>query len=128
MEKILTVRDVADILQVKEITVREMFREGRLRGFKMGKAWRTTEDMLRADIETLAAGGTPGDGEATAATSAKKVRAKRTAKRPASRKKAAGASDAPAVEAPPPQPPAREAADGDADEDEGEDDAQGLLF
>ena len=59
MEKILTVSDVADILQVKAITVREMFREKRLRGFKVGKAWRTTEAMLQEDIDALARGESP---------------------------------------------------------------------
>lgn len=59
MEKILTVNDVAEILQVKAITVREMFREKRLRGFKVGKAWRTTEILLREDIAALARGESP---------------------------------------------------------------------
>ena len=59
MEKILTVNDVANVLQVKPITVREMFREQRIRGFKVGKAWRTTEQMLEEDIATLARGETP---------------------------------------------------------------------
>ena len=59
MEKILTVNDVADILQVKAITVREMFREKRLRGFKVGKAWRITEAMLQEDIDDLARGEAP---------------------------------------------------------------------
>ena len=54
MEKILTVNDVAEILQVKPITVREMFREKRLRAFKVGKAWRTTGQMLQEDIDALA--------------------------------------------------------------------------
>jgi len=56
MDRILTVADVAEILQVKPITVREMFREKRLRAFKMGKGWRTTEAMLQEDIQTLAQG------------------------------------------------------------------------
>ncbi len=59
MDKILTVIDVAQILQVKPITVREMFREQRLRAFKVGKAWRTTEAMLREDIADLARGQSP---------------------------------------------------------------------
>lgn len=59
MEKILTVNDVASILQVKAITVREMFRESRLRGFKVGKAWRTTQQMLQEDIDALMRGGSP---------------------------------------------------------------------
>ena len=56
IEKILTVNEVAEILQVKPITVREMFRERRLRAFKVGKAWRTTRRMLEEDIEALAQG------------------------------------------------------------------------
>ena len=59
MDKILTVNNVAEILQVKPITVREMFREQRLRGFKVGKAWRTTEKMLQEDIAALARGESP---------------------------------------------------------------------
>ncbi|MCF6285768.1 MAG: helix-turn-helix domain-containing protein [Candidatus Hydrogenedentes bacterium] len=61
MDKILTVNDVAAILQVKAITVREMFREKRLRGFKVGKAWRTTESMLGEDIDALARGESPAE-------------------------------------------------------------------
>lgn len=61
MEKILTVNDVAAVLQVKAITVREMFREKRLRGFKVGKSWRTTEVMLQEDINALARGEAPAE-------------------------------------------------------------------
>ena len=56
MDKILTVKEVAEILKVKPITVREMFREHRLRAFKLGKAWRTTEAMLDEDIAAMARG------------------------------------------------------------------------
>ncbi len=59
MENFLTVHEVAELLKVKPITVREMFRAQRLRGFKMGKAWRTTESMLREDLEALARGEKP---------------------------------------------------------------------
>lgn len=59
MDKILTVNNVAEVLQVKPITIREMFREKRLRGFKVGKAWRTTEKMLQEDIAALARGESP---------------------------------------------------------------------
>jgi excisionase family DNA binding protein len=59
MDNILTVNDVAAILKVKPITVREMFRDERIRGFKVGKAWRTTEKMLQEDIEKLAKGEAP---------------------------------------------------------------------
>lgn len=50
MENMLTVEEVAKVLRVKPFTVRQMFREGRLRGFKVGKAWRTTESTLEQDI------------------------------------------------------------------------------
>ena len=69
MEKILTVNEVAEILSVKPITVREMFREKRLRAFKVGKAWRTTESMLREDIESLARGALSESPEAVATPS-----------------------------------------------------------
>ena len=59
MDKILTVNDVAEVLKVKPITVREMFREKRLRAFKVGKAWRTTETMLQQDLEAMARGEVP---------------------------------------------------------------------
>lgn len=59
MDKILTVNDVADVLKVKPITVREMLRTERIRGFKVGKAWRTTEKMLQEDIEKLSRGEAP---------------------------------------------------------------------
>lgn len=59
MDKILTVNDVAELLHVKPITVREMFREKRLRAFKVGKSWRTTEKMLQEDIDALARGESP---------------------------------------------------------------------
>jgi len=59
LDTILTVNDVASVLQVKPITVREMFREKRLRAFKVGKAWRTTERMLQEDIDALARGESP---------------------------------------------------------------------
>ncbi len=61
MEKILTGNDVAAVLQVKAITVREMFRDKRLRGFKVGKSWRTTEVMLQEDINALARGEAPAE-------------------------------------------------------------------
>ena len=61
MDKILTVEQVAEVLQVKAITVREMFRDKRIRGFKVGKAWRTTEQMLEEDIQAIARGANPAD-------------------------------------------------------------------
>lgn len=59
MDTVLTVEDVARLLKVKPITVREMLRDQRIRGFKVGKAWRTTEAMLSEDLETISRGETP---------------------------------------------------------------------
>ena len=59
MDNVLTVEEVAHLLKVKPITVREMLREQRIRGFKVGKAWRTTESMLSEDLETIARGEKP---------------------------------------------------------------------
>lgn len=61
MDKILTVEQIAEVLQVKAMTVREMLRDKRIRGFKVGKAWRTTEKMLEEDIQAIARGEDPAD-------------------------------------------------------------------
>ncbi len=53
MDQFLTATEVAEILKVKEMTVREMFRSGRLRGFKIGKSWRTTLAMLQEDLDGM---------------------------------------------------------------------------
>ena len=59
MENMLTVEEVAEILKVKPITVRQMYREKRLRAFKIGKAWRTTQSILEEDIACLSRGEKP---------------------------------------------------------------------
>lgn len=59
MDTMLTVEEVAEILKVKPITVRQMYREKRLRAFKMGKAWRTTLPMLEEDIACISRGENP---------------------------------------------------------------------
>ena len=56
MDTMLTVEEVATILKVQPLTVRQMFREKRLRGFKIGKAWRTTLAMLEEDIAAMSTG------------------------------------------------------------------------
>ncbi len=55
----LTVEEVAAILKVQPLTVRQMFREGRIRGFKIGKAWRTTMPILEQDISCMSRGEAP---------------------------------------------------------------------
>jgi len=51
----LTVEEVAAILKVQPLTVRQMFRESRIRGFKIGKAWRTTQIIPLEQGEKAAA-------------------------------------------------------------------------
>lgn len=120
MEKILTVNDVAAVLQVKAITVREMFREKRLRGFKVGKSWRTTETMLQEDINALARGEAPAELPGPATPPATSRPPARTTPPPA----------APRPEpAPAPARPARKApATPPRDAEEGGEDTQQLLF
>lgn len=59
MDTMLTVEEVAAILKVQPLTVRQMFREGRIRGFKIGKAWRTTMPILEEDIACMSRGVKP---------------------------------------------------------------------
>ena len=49
-DKLLTVREVADILRLEEFTVREMCRDGRIPAVKIGRAYRIKESTLRALI------------------------------------------------------------------------------
>jgi excisionase family DNA binding protein len=52
-ERLLTVQDVADRLQVSIFYVRELLKDGRLRGLRIGgprAGWRVTEEDLRAFI------------------------------------------------------------------------------
>lgn len=53
-EKILTVEDISEFLKLKPLTVRQMFRSGKLRGFKIGKSWRTTESLFVEDLNKIA--------------------------------------------------------------------------
>lgn len=53
-DKFLTVEDIAEYLKIKPLTVRQMFRNGKLRGFKLGKSWRTTESVFIEDLNKIA--------------------------------------------------------------------------
>ncbi len=53
-EKVLTVEDISEFLKLKPLTVRQMFRCGKLRGFKIGKSWRTTESLFVEDLNKIA--------------------------------------------------------------------------
>ncbi|MBI2424452.1 MAG: helix-turn-helix domain-containing protein [Candidatus Hydrogenedentes bacterium] len=123
MDKILTVNDVADVLKVKPITVREMFRENRLRAFKVGKAWRTTEQMLQEDIEYLARGENPPPLIPEASRTPKAAAQETAAAAPEAvvTPAAAPAGEAPKVAKPVPAPKPKVAS-------ETEETPQGLLF
>jgi excisionase family DNA binding protein len=145
IEKILSVSDVADILQVKPITVREMFREKRLRAFKVGKSWRTTRRMLEEDIEALSRGEAPpalppppqnlskhdDDREETGSRAQQEAPAPVQPEVPV-----APPAPAPAVQQPPPPAPETDAPEDAAPKQprkprkpaNGDDDSQGLLF
>ncbi len=53
-ERLLTPAQIADRLQVKERTVVQWLRIGRMRGFKVGKEWRISPDDLTAFLEDKA--------------------------------------------------------------------------
>lgn len=50
----LTVHDVADLLQVKEATVRSWINDNSLRAVKFGKEWRVAHIDLEAFVESHA--------------------------------------------------------------------------
>lgn len=50
MEKLLTPKEVAEILQVKLITVMTYLRGGTLRGVKIGRLWRVKVADLEAFV------------------------------------------------------------------------------
>lgn len=52
-EKFMTPREVAEILQINEQTVRRYLREGKLKGLKIGHTWRISEKQLQEFIERL---------------------------------------------------------------------------
>lgn len=54
MERLLTVEQVADRLQLTPDLVRELLRRRKLRGARLGKYWRVREADLNAYIQALA--------------------------------------------------------------------------
>ncbi|MFP4238062.1 helix-turn-helix domain-containing protein [Rhodosalinus sp.] len=50
-ERYRTVREVADLLQVNEVTVRRWIKGGELRAIDIGKGWRIGPDDLDAFLE-----------------------------------------------------------------------------
>ena len=47
MEELMTVTQVATLLKIKPEIVRRKVRGGQIRGYKIGKVWRFSENALR---------------------------------------------------------------------------------
>lgn len=56
MQPLLTVREAAQLLKVREATIREWVNKGRLPAHKLGKSWRISEDGVQ---KLLHEGATP---------------------------------------------------------------------
>lgn len=71
-EQYRTVKEVADLLQVNEVTVRRWIRDGELRAIDIGKGWRICPDDLDAFLECHATrpSSRPGCGTDTSAKDA----------------------------------------------------------
>lgn len=50
--KVYTPKEVAEILQITERTVQRYLKEGTLKGVKVGKLWRVTEQALNEFLGT----------------------------------------------------------------------------
>jgi excisionase family DNA binding protein len=50
-EKLLTPEEVAERLRISRWTVMDYLREGRIKGRKIGRLWRITEEDLQAFVE-----------------------------------------------------------------------------
>lgn len=117
IDNLLTVEEVARIMKVTTMTVREMFRVQRLRGFKVGKAWRTTRQILEEDLAAMASGE-----RAVTAPAKKKAAAAKKTSGPVSEPAPPEAVEAVAAADPAPVKPAprkRAAKSKDADDDAG---------
>ena len=51
-EKVYTVKEVSELLKVREEQVRNLLKKGVIKGFKVGKYWRVT----KKEVEKLAQG------------------------------------------------------------------------
>jgi excisionase family DNA binding protein len=57
MEKeILTITQVAEYLQISEVTTYKLVSEGKINAFKIGRHWRVKKDDLNEFIEKLKTG------------------------------------------------------------------------
>ncbi|WP_431799986.1 helix-turn-helix domain-containing protein [Halobacillus andaensis] len=51
--EILTIAQVADFLQISEITTYKLVQKGKIPGFKIGRHWRVKKEELREHIKNL---------------------------------------------------------------------------
>lgn len=56
-KEVLTVSQVADYLQLSEMTTYKLVQEGKIPAFKIGRSWRVKKGDLEALIERLKKGG-----------------------------------------------------------------------
>lgn len=52
MEKLLTPKDVAEILSLSPVTIKKWLWQGKLKGIKVGSVWRIRESDLKAFLKT----------------------------------------------------------------------------
>ena len=52
IEKTYTPQQIAEILQVREYSVRRWLRQGELKGFQLGGRWRVKESDLKAFMDS----------------------------------------------------------------------------
>lgn len=50
-EKLLTPEEVADYLSIAQKTVKDYLRDGKIRGIKIGRAWRVRREDLERFLE-----------------------------------------------------------------------------
>ncbi|MDF2591465.1 MAG: DNA-binding protein [Clostridia bacterium] len=55
-KEVLTVSQVADYLQLSEMTTYKLVQEGKIPAFKIGRSWRVKKDDLEELIERLKKG------------------------------------------------------------------------
>ncbi|KHE72586.1 MULTISPECIES: helix-turn-helix domain-containing protein [Halobacillus] len=52
-QEIMTISQVAEYLQISEVTTYKLVQEGRIPGFKIGRHWRVKKEDLREHIRKL---------------------------------------------------------------------------
>lgn len=53
MKELYTINELADFLRVSTRTIRRYIKEGKITGFKVGQAWRFSDDEVARYIQEL---------------------------------------------------------------------------